>query len=147
MVERNTMSYTTPAHGRLWVPSDREDQIEKQRIKEDIENLENVTPLVDARDDRVAVDEMYVDDGNLELGIVYGDWLASASIPLRPSNSLQKILSDLNKSFDVTSKESGYFAANTDIELIDTVTPDSQGRVTLGREYAGRDVQLLVVER
>lgn len=137
-------NYDTPADGRLSIPFTDQDEPLTEQAKERVENPDNQWFIIDSTDgSRVKVDEMYLDDGRLVINILFDDWYASLQVPLRPNRDLRGLLHDLNEQFDIASRESGYYLSNDDIDFVDTFTPDGQGRVTLGREYAGQDVRLI----
>lgn len=135
-------SYSTPASGRLWVPAETDGEPKTDEIIEQLRALGHSDPIID-NDEPVKVEDMYYSDGQLDLTMVVGGWLVSVNIPLQPSRAFRGVLSDLNEAFDIASRESGYFLANPDVGFVDTFTPDGQGRVTLGREYAGEEVRLI----
>jgi len=138
--------YRTPATGRLWTPADDVGNPLTEEAIEKIRRLGQSDPLVSDDDSRVLVDELMFNDGSLELRALFGDWFVSLDVPLRPNDKLRGLLSDVNREFDVTGRQSGYYLSNDDVALVDTFTPDAQGRITVGREYADRDIRVIVTD-
>lgn len=138
--------YRTPASGRLWVPSDDAGNPEIAQAVSQIEALGQSDPLVSADDSRVLVDELMYSDGSLQLRALFGEWFVSLDVPLRPNDDLRGLLRKVNRAFDVTSRESGYYLSNDDVALVDTFTPDGQGRITVGRDYADRKIRVIVTD-
>ena len=116
---------------------------ETKRAIELIENTDKNDPVADSKSDRVLVDEMYFSDGMLNLSVLMGDWFVSLAIPFKPDSSLRNVLSDVSESFDIATRESGYYLTNSDVEFVETFTPDDQGRVTVGRQYANTPIKLI----
>lgn len=138
-------NYSTPATGRLWAPGDENGDIKHEEAIEQVRNSGGSEAVVDSQNDRVVVDEIAYSDGSLKLRVLFGEWFVSFDAPLRPNNDLRNLLRDINRSFDVASRESGYYLSNTDVDFVDTFKPDGQGRITLGREYADKDVKVIGV--
>lgn len=142
-----TMSnYQTPATGRLWTPAKDNGQIKREEALDQIERLSDETPLVSSDGGHVFVDEVYYHHGQLHLSVLFDEWFVSLDVPLRPSQSLQKLLAELTEAFDVTARSSGHYVSNSDLLFVDRFTPDAQGRVTVGREYADDALQLVGVD-
>ena len=137
------MPYKSTASGYLYPPTDEDFVNDIERAKSELDEAKGDTPIP-AASQSVKVDEMYYDDGELTVKLIFGDWYASADIPLRPSDGLHSLLDDINEDFGTSPYGSGYFLAADDIGEIVRTTPDSQGRVTVGRQYANTPVTLCI---
>lgn len=138
-------NYKTPATGRLWPPGNELGEIEVDRAIEQLESIDGDGPVVSSDDSRVLVDELMFNDGSLQLRILFGEWYASVDAPLRPNGDLQELIREITTAFDVTSRESGYYLSNGDVAFVDTFTPDSQGRITVGRDYSNKNLKVIGV--
>lgn len=142
-------NYQTPATGSLVVPyKDGEDTPDYERAHTEIDASKDDSPegFIVGRDDNIKVDELYYSDGSLGVTALYDDWYVSLDIPLRPNTRLRDLLRELTDAFDVASRESGYYVSNSDVAFVETVTPDAQGRITVGREYADQEIRVIVTD-
>lgn len=138
------MVYSTVAEGRLYGPVKTDtDDPDTDRLITLANQMEFAEPLQSSNDSNVEVEELYFRDGMLHLTIPFGDFHISLKVPLRASDDFAKELSKMNKAFDSMVQDSGYFVSHDDLEFARTFSTDSQGRVTLGSEYANQDIQLV----
>lgn len=140
------MAYSTIASGRLYAPGvEGEERIDKEAVMDAIETGSYDRPIASSDTGKVQVEDLFYNDGALEMHVPFAGWYVHLEIPLRPSSDFIQVLENINRSFDAATRESGYFLANRDVDFVDTLTPDGQGRVTVGREYANTDLKLIGV--
>jgi len=137
------MPYKSIATGRLYPPVDESDEPDKDALIDALEGLGHGDPVVSHETANVTIDELYYSDGELCLTVPMGGWYVSLNIPLRPSDSFATELGKMNRAFNSLTQESGYFLNHEEIDFVDTFEPDSQGRVTLGKDHAETPIKLL----
>jgi len=138
------MVYSAIASGRLYGPFDDEQHVmDKEAAISDINAVDLDDAIISHKNNEILVDEMIYQDGVLEVRAPMGDWYVSLKIPLRPSEDFVNLLSAINRDFDSVVKESGYWLSHDDVDTVDTYTADSQGRITLGKEYANEEVSVI----
>lgn len=127
----------------IYAPGDENDKRNREEVHDALENSDWADePLAETATGYV--ETLTTRDGKLVLGAWTGDengegWYVDVKIPLRPTESLQRFLSDLSETL-------ASFSERFSVEKLRRAPVDADGRVSVGKEYAGAEKRVAVLE-
>jgi len=146
--------YREDGDGTLWVPNKEEKPEEAKALVESLqetvkpENYEE--PWLGSYNKGVFdIGEMYVDKHNepsLTLSGSIGEVFLSLNIPIKNNESMQEIAEQINKFVTMDKESSGLYLKPKDFTEVRTRKADPQGRINLGKDYADKEVRVVVLD-
>lgn len=149
-----TGPYKEDGSGTLWSPNKEDNPKEAKQFVESLK--ESIKP--ENQDDQwlgnyntgsFELKEMYVDSHkgtSLEITGSIEDIFIDLHIPIKNTSEMQKIAKEINKVVTIDKESSGLYLKPNDFSEIRRKTADGQGRVNLGKEKAGEEVRLVVLD-
>lgn len=158
------MPYKQNGTGTLWVPNkhddinnDKEEKAEKadklvESLKESAYNEAEIEEpwLGGYNNGDFQLEELYVDshqdpselvvNGNID------DVFIGINIPIKNNDQMQKVAEQINKVVTIDKESSGLYLKPKDFTEVRTRKADPQGRINLGKDYADREVRVVVLD-
>lgn len=150
-----TGPYRKNGSGTLWTPNKDDNPEDAEKVLDSLQDSikpENVDEpwLGGYNPDAFKLDEMYVDsqkgDKTLQINGTIENIFLGLTIPIRNNDEMQKIVKELNKVVTIDKESSGLYLKPGDFSEVRKKTADGQGRLNLGKEYAGEDVRLVILD-
>jgi hypothetical protein len=95
------------------------------------------------------LEEMYVDSHTNPEELVVngniGDVFVGLNIPIKNNKQMQKIAKQINKVVTIDKESSGLYLKPKDFTEVRTRKADPQGRINLGKDYADKEVRVVVL--
>lgn len=142
------MVYSPTSDFEIFLPNDEEDRQKLLNKFNDWTPDEMGNPALSGD---FEMDEIYVDtwDNNKKIrfsGTIDGLYIGG-TIPLYANDQLKKFVRNLGDAVGVSTFDgsSGIFLEKEEIAEIRDKTADGQGRINLGKKYAGKDVEVVVI--
>jgi hypothetical protein len=153
-----TGPYKEDGSGTLWVPNRHEENTSETVIENLEQSIKASMYNEDSADDEwlggynkgdFELEELYVenyDEPEIVInGTISGVYLG-LSIPVKNNKEMQKIVEKLNKVVTIDKESSGLYLKPKDFTEVRTRKADPQGRINLGKEYADKEIRVVVMD-
>lgn len=153
-----TGPYKENGSGTLWTPNEADGDEEKRKALQLIEDLKSSMKEKNQSEQWVGgydkgdfeLEEMYIDrmstTPSLQLSGNISDVFIDLNIPIKNNKEMQKIAEEINKIVTIDKESSGLYLKPKDFSELRSFTVGDQGRINLGKDYAGKDVRVVVIE-
>jgi len=149
-----TGPYKEDGAGTLWVPNNEEDTQKSNKVRKSLEEAiksENYEKpwLGSYNTGAFELEEMYVDAHNepeLTINGIIEDVFIGLNIPIKNNKEMQKIAEQINKVVTIDKQSSGLYLKPKDFSEVRTRKADPQGRINLGKDYADKEVRVVVLD-
>lgn len=95
-------------------------------------------------------EEVYVHESNgtkyLNVDGSIGEVFVGIDIPIKNTEEMQQIVEDMSQVVTIDKQSSGLYLKPGDFSEILTKRADAQGRINLGKDRAGKDVKVVILD-